>query len=368
MTAAVAAPFGLLAELTHRCPLHCSYCSNPLELTARSRELDTAQWLRVLDEARALGVLQMHFSGGEPLLRRDLPDLVSHAAALGCYVSIVTSGVGLTAERMTDLRDRGLEHVQLSVQGADPVRADLLAGAAAHERKVLAAQVVRDAGLPLSVNVVLHRQNHDAIEEIIALAERLGADRLELANTQYYGWALRNRAALLPTREQLAAAEPIVRAASERLRGRMEIGYVMADYYGGTPKPCMHGWGAVQLTVAPGGEVLPCPSAAVIPSLRLDNVRDRPLAEIWYASESFNAFRGESWMREPCRDCALRAVDHGGCRCQAYLLTGDAANADPVCGLSPHRALVDAVLADEERRTAEHAIPALQMRRMPTER
>jgi pyrroloquinoline quinone biosynthesis protein E len=341
----VTPPLGLLAELTHRCPLHCPYCSNPLELTTRDAELSTADWLSVLSQARELGVLQVHMSGGEPLARPDLPELVEHASGLGCYVNLVTSGLGLTAARLDDLVARGLAHVQLSAQGATRERADLLAGAKAFDRKLAAASLVKESGLPLSLNVVLHRRNHDQLAGIIDLAERMGADRLELANTQYYGWALRNRDALMPTRAQLAAAEPIVRAAVSRLRGTMEIIYVVADYYEPYPKPCMYGWGARQLTVAPDGTVLPCPAASAISTLPLSSVRDTPLAEIWYRSESFNAYRGEDWMAEPCRTCDRRGLDFGGCRCQAFLLTGDAAATDPVCSRSPHREVVDLVLA-----------------------
>ena len=339
----VTPPLGMLAELTHRCPLHCPYCSNPVELTARADELTTGQWLTVLDEARDIGVLQVHLSGGEPLARRDLPALVSRAADLGCYVNLVTSGLGLTKDRLADLVDRGLAHVQLSVQGATASHADRIAGTRAHDHKLAAAALVTAAGLPLTVNVVLHRQNHD-VGALIALAERMGADRLELANTQYYGWALRNRAALMPTPEQLAAAEPVVRAAAERLRGTMEILYVVADYYERYPKPCMHGWGARQLTVAPNGDVLPCPAASVITTLPVENVTARPLREIWYDSASFNAYRGEDWMSEPCRTCDRRSVDFGGCRCQAFQLLGDAAATDPVCSRSPDREVVDLLL------------------------
>ncbi|RZQ60794.1 pyrroloquinoline quinone biosynthesis protein PqqE [Amycolatopsis suaedae] len=338
-------PLGLLAELTHRCPLHCPYCSNPVELVARRDELDTATWLRVLSEAREIGVLQVHMSGGEPLARPDLPELVAHATELGCYVNLVTSGLGLTEARLADLVERGLAHVQLSVQGADPARADRIAGARAFEHKLVAAELIRAAGLPLSVNVVLHRQNHDQVAGIIALAERMGADRLELANTQYYGWALRNRDLLMPTPEQLAAAEPVVREATERLRGKMEIIYVVADYHERYPKPCMYGWGARQLTVAPNGDVLPCPAATAIETLKLANVARSSIREIWYDSESFNAYRGEDWMQEPCRTCDRRSIDFGGCRCQAFLLTGDAAATDPVCSRSPRREVVDLVLA-----------------------
>ncbi|MEC3978636.1 pyrroloquinoline quinone biosynthesis protein PqqE [Amycolatopsis sp. H20-H5] len=357
-----APPLGMLAELTHRCPLHCSYCSNPLELITREGEMSTGQWVSVLSQARDLGVLQVHLSGGEPLARTDLPELVEHANSLGCYVNLVTSGLGLTEARLDDLVARGIAHIQLSVQGATTQRADLLAGARAHDRKLVVAELIKKAELPLSVNVVLHRQNHDQLAGLIQLAERMGADRLELANTQYYGWALRNRDALMPTREQLAEAEPIVRAATERLRGKMQIIYVVADYYEPYPKPCMYGWGARQLTVAPNGDVLPCPAATAITTLDLDNVTRTPLAEIWYESSSFNAYRGEDWMREPCRTCDRRELDFGGCRCQAFQLTGDAAATDPVCSRSPQRDLVDVVLAAPTR------TPELVMRKQTVRR
>ena len=341
-------PLGLLAELTHGCPLHCAYCSNPVELVARSNELGTEEWLSVLTQARDMGVLQMHMSGGEPLMRRDLPELVSHAAGLGAYVNLVTSGLGLTRERLAGLAANGLAHVQLSFQGAESGLADALAGAKAHARKITAAALVKEQGLPLTVNVVLHRANHHQLADMIALAERMGVDRLELANTQFYGWGLTNRAALMPTPEQLAEALPVVRAARERLQGRMDVLYVLSDYYEPYPKPCMNGWGARQLTVAPDGSVLPCPAASAITTLKPENIRDTPLSKIWYESRMFNAYRGEHWMPEPCRGCERRTVDHGGCRCQAFLLTGDAAATDPVCSKSPDRGLVDAILAGSD--------------------
>ncbi|WP_410600661.1 pyrroloquinoline quinone biosynthesis protein PqqE [Amycolatopsis sp. lyj-90] len=344
-TSTAAPPLGMLAELTHRCPLHCPYCSNPVEMIARDGELSTEEWISVLSQARELGVLQVHMSGGEPLARPDLPILVEHATKLGCYVNLVTSGLGLTEPRLDDLVERGIAHIQLSVQGATAERADRLAGARAHDRKLVVAGLIKKAGLPLSVNVVLHRQNHDQLAGIIDLAEQMGADRLELANTQYYGWALRNRDALMPTRRQLDEAEPIVRAATERLRGSMEIIYVVADYYEQYPKPCMYGWGARQLTVAPDGNVLPCPASTAIETLTFDNVRDKPLAWIWYESGSFNAYRGEDWMPDTCGTCDRRSIDFGGCRCQAFQLTGDAAATDPVCSRSPRRDVVDLILA-----------------------
>ncbi|WP_037306750.1 pyrroloquinoline quinone biosynthesis protein PqqE [Amycolatopsis orientalis] len=348
-TSTAAAPLGMLAELTHRCPLHCPYCSNPVELATREDEMSTKEWLSVLSQARELGVLQVHMSGGEPLARPDLPILVEHATKLGCYVNLVTSGLGLTESRLDDLVARGIAHIQLSVQGATAERADRLAGARAHDRKLVVAELIKKAGLPLSVNVVLHRQNHDQLAGIIELAEIMGADRLELANTQYYGWALRNRDALMPTRRQLEQAEPIVRAATERLRGSMEIIYVVADYYEQYPKPCMYGWGARQLTVAPNGNVLPCPASTAIETLDFDNVRDVPLARIWYESSSFNAYRGEDWMPDTCGTCERRSIDFGGCRCQAFQLTGDASATDPVCSRSPHRDVVDLILATPPR-------------------
>ncbi|TCO57359.1 pyrroloquinoline quinone biosynthesis protein PqqE [Actinocrispum wychmicini] len=339
-------PLGLLAELTHRCPLHCPYCSNPIELVTRANEMTTEQWISVLTQARDLGVLQVHMSGGEPLARHDLPALVAHASDLGCYVNLVTSGLGLTEERLTDLAGRGLAHVQLSVQGADAAMANRIAGVRAHHHKLAAAAVVKRLDLPLTVNVVLHRANHHQVGALIELAEQMGADRLELANTQYYGWGLRNRDALMPTADQLAAAEPVVRAATERLRDKMLIVYVVSDYYSEYPKPCMYGWGSRQLTVAPNGDVLPCPAASAIATLKLDNVLSTALSDIWYRSESFNAYRGTDWMPEPCRGCARKEVDFGGCRCQAFLLTGDAAATDPVCTKSPARGIVDRILAE----------------------
>jgi PqqA peptide cyclase len=338
-------PLGMLAELTHRCPLHCPYCSNPIELVTRANEMTTPQWLSVISQARELGVLQVHMSGGEPLARNDLPVLVEHASDLGCYVNLVTSGLGLTEERLTDLADRGLAHVQLSVQGADAEMADKIAGVKAHHHKMAAARVVKKLDMPLTVNVVLHRANHHQIGDLIALAEEMAADRLELANTQYYGWGLRNRDALMPTAAQLTVAEPVVRAAVERLRDKMLIVYVVADYYEPYPKPCMYGWGSRQLTVAPNGDVLPCPAATAISTLELDNVLSRPLADIWYKSSSFNAYRGSGWMPEPCQSCVRKDIDYGGCRCQAFLLTGDAAATDPVCSKSPNRSTIDTILA-----------------------
>jgi len=343
MTAAAPRPFGLLAELTYRCPLACAYCSNPIELARYDDEMTTTEWQRVFTEAAAMGVLQCHLSGGEPLLRRDLPELVRTASELGMYTNLVTSAMGLSRPRAIELREAGLDHVQVSVQADEPATSDRIAGIRSFDRKLEACRLVRELGWPLTVNVVLHRQNIDRIAEIVDLVERLGADRVELANTQYYGWAWRNRSALLPTRDQLDRAEEVVTAARARLAGRMEVVHVLPDYYSAYPKPCMGGWAQRQLTVAPDGDALPCPAAQTLPLPRA-SVRDAGLAEIWSSAPLFTAYRGEDWMQDPCRTCDRREVDLGGCRCQAFQLTGDAAATDPVCHLSPQHALVtDAV-------------------------
>ena len=337
-------PLGLVAELTYRCPLRCPYCSNPVDLAAYRDELTTEQWCRVLDEARELGVLQVHLSGGEPLARRDLAALVAHSHRRGMYTSLVTSGVPLTEARFAALAEAGLDHVQLSVQDDSAATADVIAGVRVHERKLSAAAMMTGHGLPLTLNVVLHRDNIGRVTALAELAERVGADRLELANTQYYGWARRNWTALLPTRSQVEEAERDVQHARARLGSRMEIVYVVADYYEDRPKPCMYGWGVRQLIIAPNGDALPCPAAGQIPGLGVANVRDESLSEIWYSSSAFNRFRGTSWMPEPCRSCPRKEVDFGGCRCQAYQLTGDPAATDPVCALSPHHEVVTGLL------------------------
>jgi pyrroloquinoline quinone biosynthesis protein E len=339
-------PYALLAEITYRCPLHCPYCSNPPQ--ARSNgELAANEWTRVIREAAALGVLQIGFSGGEPLVRPDLPDLVRAARETNLYTNLITSGIGLDDDRIDALRDAGLDSVQLSFQSDNLDLADEIAGARAHQRKLDAAAKVRAAGIPLSLNFVIHRRNIDRLPQIIDLAEMLEAERVELANVQFYGWAFLNRTALLPTREQVACAREIATAAKARLAGKIDIFYVLPDYYESRPKPCLNGWGQRYLTVNPIGDVLPCPTASsAIPDLRFDNVRTRALDWIWRESESFNRFRGTEWMPEPCQSCPQREIDFGGCRCQAALLTGNAANTDPVCELSPNRAGVDAVLRD----------------------
>ncbi|MGX1547931.1 pyrroloquinoline quinone biosynthesis protein PqqE [Streptomyces adustus] len=341
MTAPVPPPWALLAELTHACPLHCAYCSNPLELTRRSRELTADQWADLFHQAARLGVLHTHLSGGEPLLRKDLEQITRSAVEAGLYTQLVTSGAGLSAERLDALVDAGLHSVQLSVQHADPRRSDELAGHPAFAAKRQAAALVAERALPLGINVVLHRHNLDALGALIELAVAWKADRIELANTQFYGWGLLNRAALMPSREQLAAAGEQVEAWRERLRGTLDITWVVPDYFSGTPKPCMGGWGAVSLTVAPDGTTLPCPAAAALTGLDAPNAADRPLRWIWEESPAFNAYRGTDWMPDPCRGCARRTEDFGGCRCQAFALTGDAARTDPACSLSPdHDALI----------------------------
>jgi pyrroloquinoline quinone biosynthesis protein E len=341
-------PLGLLAELTYRCPLHCPYCSNPVwdKGDEKGGELTTGKWKEVLSEARDLGVLHALFSGGEPLQRLDLEELVAHAHGQGLYTNLITSGLGLTEKRAEALKEAGLDSVQLSFQAEGESLADEIAGTRAHAKKLETARMVRSLGLPLTVNIVLHRANIDRLEALIALAEGLGAHRLELANTQYYGWAFRNRAKLLPTREQVLASTQAAEKARVRLRGKMEILYVIPDYFYDRPKPCMNGWGRRYITVNPSGQVLPCPTAYSIDSLKLENVREKSLVWIWKESESFNRFRGTQWMPEPCASCDLKEVDFGGCRCQAALLTGDATVTDPACGLSPDRPKLEAALSE----------------------
>ena len=330
-------PLGMLAELTHRCPLACPYCSNPLALEERRDELGTAEWARVLAEAGSLGVLQVHLSGGEPAARRDLAAITAAAHDSGLYTNLITSGIGLTPARLAELAGAGLDHVQLSIQDADAASADRIAGyAGAHARKRAFAGAVTASGLPLTVNAVIHRANIDRVAQIVALAAELGAGRVEIAHAQYYGWGLRNRAALMPTRAQVERALAQAARLRDEYQDRLAIDLVLPDYYARRPKPCMGGWGRRSLNVTPSGRVLPCHAAETIPGLAFWSVRERPLAEIWTESPAFRAFRGTGWMQEPCRSCARRGVDFGGCRCQALALTGDAAATDPVCDLSPH--------------------------------
>jgi len=359
--AAAYRPYALLAELTYRCPLHCPYCSNPTQ-TSPGPELTAEEWDRVIREAAALGVLQMGLSGGEPLARPDLAPIVQSARAAGLYTNLLTSGLGLTAARLAELRAAGLDTLQLSFQSDEPILADEIAGTRSHTLKLAAAKMVRESGLALGLNVVLHRRNIERLPQIIALAEGLGALRLELANVQFYGWAFPNRAALLPTREQALVAREVALAAQARLGGRMDVFYVLPDYYETRPKPCMQGWGRRYITITPTGDVLPCPTAGSLLRDQRENVRTASLAWIWHESESFNRFRGTDWMPDPCRTCPDREKDFGGCRCQAALLTGDPTRTDPVCTLSPDRPLIDRILAE----TAALALaPAWQYRQNP---
>jgi pyrroloquinoline quinone biosynthesis protein E len=353
-------PMGLLAELTHRCPLQCPYCSNPLALERSSTELDTATWLDVLDQAAALGVLQIHFSGGEPTARKDLVTLVRRAAERQLYSNLITSGVLLDEALLAALTEAGLDHVQLSFQDVEPDEADRFGGLrGGHARKLRVAALVRDAELPLTLNFVVHRQNLFRLDAMIALGETLGAGRIEVAHAQYYGWSLINRAALLPTRAQLDAATETVTAARQRLKGRMAIDYVPPDYHAERPKACMGGWARRFMNITPSGRVLPCHAAETLPGFAFPSVRESSLAEIWRDAPLFRAYRGTDWMPEPCRSCDLREVDWGGCRCQAFALTGNAAETDPVCALAPAHALLEPA-----RRESENAPPAFVYRRI----
>jgi PqqA peptide cyclase len=354
-------PYTLVAELTYKCPLQCGYCSNPTDLAAHADELDTDGWLGVLTDAEAIGVLGVNLTGGEPLLRRDLETLVGHARGIGLYTSLITSGLPLARERLERLKSAGLEHVQLSFQDSDPEGCDRIAGTRAWEQKLLVAAWVKELGLPLTVNVVLHRDNVDRTADIVGLAERLHADRLELAHTQYLGWALDNRARLLPTAAQIEASRVVGAQARERLRGKMDVSIVLPDYVAGRPRPCMEGWGRKFIVVAPDGLVLPCHAARSIEGLSFESVRERPLVDIWRDSPAFERYRGEAWMPEPCKSCDRRAVDFGGCRCQAYALTGDAGRTDPACGLAPDHGLVREAIAKAE---AGDSRPEMVMRVM----
>ena len=333
-------PLWLLLELTYRCPLHCVFCYNPTELARITQELTTDEWLRVMREARALGAVQLGLSGGEPLAREDLEVLVAEAHRLGFYINLITSGVGLTEARIAALKTAGLDHIQLSFQDSTREMNDFLSSTRTFELKSRVAALIRQYDYPMVLNVVLHRLNIDHVGDILDMAEKMGASYVELANTQYYGWAWLNRDRLLPTREQLQRAEETTRRYRERLGERMRIFFVVPDYFETRPKACMNGLGSVFLTVAPDGLALPCHAARMLPGLELPNVRAQSVESIWHQSPAFNRFRGYDWMKEPCRSCANRTRDFGGCRCQAFLLTGDPDNADPVCDLSLHHHLV----------------------------
>ena len=348
-------PMAMLAEVTHRCPLACPYCSNPVELTRAAQELSADDWGRVFHQAADLGVLQVHISGGEPGARRDLAQIVAHARDAGLYVNLITSGIGITRERLDELDRAGVDHVQLSLQGIRPDMADRISGhPGSWDKKMGFAQWVKDIGFPLTINAVVHRQNLERLPDMIELAETLGARRIEVATVQFHGWADLNRKVLMPTRDQAVFARTVVNDARIRLRGRMVIDYVPADHHSIYPKACMGGWGSTGLNVAPDGTVLPCHAAQTIKWMRFENVRDTSLGEIWHGSDSFNAFRGTGWMPEPCQSCDRKTIDFGGCRCQAMALAGDARATDPVCSLSPlHGQVVARAEADAGADTAD---------------
>jgi len=338
-------PRWLLAELTYSCPLQCPYCANPIDFARHDDELSTEDWLRVFSEARAMGAVQLGLSGGEPLTRRDLPVLVRHARQLGYYTNLITSGYGMTEAKIVELKEAGLDHIQVSIQSPDPALNDFLAGTESYEHKKEVARLVKKHGYPMVLCVVIHRQNIHQMREILDMAVELEADYLELANTQYYGWAHVNRDQLLPTREQFEQAEAIAQDYKQRLKGKMKIYYVVPDFYEDRPKACMNGWGTTFLTIAPDGTALPCHSARELPGLNCPNVRNASVSGIWLHSEAFNKFRGLEWMKEPCRSCPEKVKDFGGCRCQAYLLTGDMTATDPVCSLSQQHDRVLATIA-----------------------
>jgi pyrroloquinoline quinone biosynthesis protein E len=342
-------PMGLIAELTHRCPLSCPYCSNPLELERAAAELTTQAWMDVLDQAARIGVLQMHFTGGEPMARRDLPDLVAHATKRGLYTNIITSGVTLDDRAMDRLMQAGIDHIQLSFQDADPTNNDYVGDSpGAFVKKRAAALRIKQAGLPLTLNFVVYRGNVERVPQMLELAEELGAERTEIAHVQYYGWGFKNRAALLPTREDLMRTTDIVEAARIRLNGRMVIDYVVPDYHAQRPKSCMGGWARRFMNISPSGHAMPCHAAETLPGFTFPNVRETPLADIWQHADAFTRFRGTDWMPEPCKSCDRREIDWGGCRCQAFALLGEAGVTDPACELSPnHHVMQEAVRESE---------------------
>ena len=339
-------PLALIAEITHCCPLHCVYCSNPLHMSGASSELSTQEWIRVFEQAAKLGVLHLHLTGGEPAARADLSELVAGARSAGLYTNLITSGVGLSEKRLAEIVHAGLDHVQLSFQDSREDSANWIAGARAHQVKMGLARAIRQHRVAFTVNLVVHRQNLDHLEEMIAFIEGMQPDRMEIAHAQYYGWALKNRAELIPTREQLDRAVKIVAEAERRLSGKIRIDSVVPDYYARYPKACMGGWGQRLMLIEPSGKALPCHAAGVIPGLQFENVRERPLDSIWRESSAFQRFRGEDWLPEPCRSCERRAEDFGGCRCQAFLLTGNAAATDPACSLAPRHHVIEAVLRE----------------------
>ncbi len=334
-------PFSLIAEVTHRCPLHCLYCSNPIELKKSDAELATEEWASVFQQAAQLGILHLHLTGGEPLARLDLPALIASGRDAGLYVNMITSGIGLNEKRLSELVDAGLEHLQLSFQGPDEIAANHIAGARAHALKVAIVPAIKKFPIALTLNLVINRMNIDRLESFIGMAADFAPDRLEIAHVQYYGWALKNRALLMPTMEQVEKSISIVEAAKQILKGKIHIDFVLPDYFGKYPKACVGGWGRQMMLIDPVGVVLPCHAAAIIPDLSFSNIRDHDLGWIWNSSPAFNRFRGESWMSETCRACPRKAQDFGGCRCQALQLTGNAESIDPVCVYSPDHATIE---------------------------
>ena len=353
-------PLWLLAELTYRCPLHCAFCFNPVDFATQEQELSTEGWLKVLREARAMGSVQCGFSGGEPMLRDDLEILVAEASTLGFYTNLLTTGVGLTEQRALALKEAGLAHIQLSFQDSTRESNDFLSNTRTFDLKKRVAALIKEHEWPMVLNCVIHRMNIDHIDKIIDMALELGAEYLELANAQYYSWAVVNRDSLLPSREQLEDAERVTNEYRERIGDRMKIIFVVPDYYENRPKKCMNGWGNVFLTIAPDGTALPCHTARMLPGLDFPTVSEHSLEHIWYESEGFNRYRGTGWMKEPCKSCPEAENDLGGCRCQAFMLANDPAAADPVCDKSPHRSVVDDAIAlaqvPDDERVVEHEL------------
>ncbi|MFY0649026.1 MAG: pyrroloquinoline quinone biosynthesis protein PqqE [Methylophilaceae bacterium] len=342
-------PLWLLAEITYRCPLHCAFCYNPTDYADHTtNELNTDEWIKVLRDARKMGALQLGISGGEPLLRDDIEDIVTEANQLGYYSNLITSGVGLTEKRIDAFKAGGLDHIQLSMHDITEEISNFVTDTKTFKLKQKVAAMIKDRGYPMVLNVVIHRYNIGHIKEILEMAEKLGADYVELANTQYYGWSLINRNQLMPTKEQIDEAEKITNEFREYIGNKMKIFFVVPDYYAERPKKCMNGWGEVFMIVTANGDVLPCHSARVLPNIDFPNVKNDQLNEIWYDSSAFNKYRGDDWMKEPCRSCSEKENDLGGCRCQAYLLSGDAEGADPICTKSPHRHLIDQALEDSK--------------------
>jgi pyrroloquinoline quinone biosynthesis protein E len=354
MTQSVSNPLALIAEVTHRCPLHCVYCSNPMQLAETTSELSTDEWTSVFEQSGNLGMLHAHFTGGEPLARADLTELIAAARAASLYTNLITSGIGLNEQRLKALVEAGLDHIQISFQDSREDAANWIAGAKAHAHKIELSRIIRNHKIAFTVNLVVHRQNLDHLEEMIAFIEHLHPERVEIAHTQYYGWAFANRDALMPTRVQLKKAVAIIAEAEERLAGKMRIDSVVPDYYAKYPKACMGGWGRRLMLVNPAGKVLPCHAAEVLPGLSFENVRDKTLDWIWQESDSFRRFRGEEWMHEPCRTCDRRTEDFGGCRCQAFLLAGDATVTDPACSLAPTHDLVEVAVRQANETSALH--------------